>query len=226
MPDEHEIRNLCEASLEDVLNRLYLAPFYRWLYETKMRELAQAHLDRLPQPEPPQSRNKKQPPRKDELANLLLAILRQPGLSRQFLAAFPPGTQKALRILSWERVVNLQALETAVGGEIARLNPDERYRYYEPFQVVEEHGFVCVLRKPEMARWSYYHVLGRRQTYEIAKTAAPHATVLLDESRLLVTCENADALTELTLTGPAQGLVLRGVSGWRWAGDQHRRSWH
>ena len=42
-------------------------------------------------------------------------------------------------------------------------------------------------------------VLGRRETYEVTSEAAARVAVILDETRLLATCRNADALTELAL---------------------------
>ena len=76
MPDERITKQLMNASLEDVLNKLYPAVFLKWIYEASLKRVAQDHSGILPQLNASQRYGKAQDPRKTYLVQLLLAVFR------------------------------------------------------------------------------------------------------------------------------------------------------
>ena len=151
----HEIAKLIHAPIEDVLLKLYPAPFFKWLYEVNLRELADASPRALPQPDRPRLTDTDKAPKKAYLLSLLLAVLRDPALARRFFETLPEPTREAIAATTWERSVNLAALEKKLGRPIANQNPDERRIYYEPFLLPPEHGFLAI-ELEAAASWSYY----------------------------------------------------------------------
>ncbi len=154
MAMSYEIEKLMNAPLEDVLLKLYPAPFYKWLYDTSLAELAKSCPEVLPQPEPGKSSAREKTFKKAYLIDLLLAVLRKPPLARQFLETLPAGTREVILAATWERRVNLAALEKALGRLIATANPDAQRIHYEPFLLPPEHGFLLLL-KSSADHWIY-----------------------------------------------------------------------
>jgi hypothetical protein len=155
MAMSYEIEKLLHAPIEDVLLKLYPATFFKWLYDVNLQQLAKTHPDVLPQPDRPRPSETDKAPRKAYLISLLLAVLRDQARGRRFFETLPEKTREAIAAVTWERRVNLAALEQALGYPVASANPDERRIYYEPFLIPPEHGFLVILRDVE-DRWSYY----------------------------------------------------------------------
>jgi len=151
----HEIQKLRSAPIEEVLLKLYSATTLKWLYEASLRALAEAYPGALPQPEFPARTGAEKAPKKAYLISLLLAILRDQTMGRRFFESLPQATREVLAALTWEGEVNLAALEKRLRLQIARVNPDTRRLYYEPFLLPPENSLVMVLRTGENY-WNYY----------------------------------------------------------------------
>jgi len=166
MAMHHEIRSLLEASLEDVLVRLYSVTTLRWLYDVSLHALAESHAERLPVPPRAPGSNPGKAPRKADLVVLLLAVLRDKEMGRRFWESLPRPTRDLVAALTWERQASLEALEKSLGCPIAMVNPDQRRRHYEPFLLPPEFGLVALFRSMESA-WGYYphHNQPRKEDY-------------------------------------------------------------
>ncbi|MCI0539021.1 MAG: hypothetical protein L0Z50_27760, partial [Verrucomicrobiales bacterium] len=150
----YEIKNLLHAPLEDVLLKLCPATFLKWLYDVNLRQLAETYPEALRPPDRTQVSGLDKTPKKPYLITLLLAVFRDKAIGRQFFETLPPETREVLAALTWERRVNLAALEKTLGRQIAEANPDERRTYYEPFLLPPEHGFLALV-KSEESQWGY-----------------------------------------------------------------------
>ena len=171
MASYHEIQQILPAPIEEVLLKLYLAPFYRWLYETSLRGLAQAYPEALPQREPVRRSQADKAPTKDHLVDLLLAVLRNREIGRRFLATLPGPTRQALEALTWTRRANLESLEETIGEPIALLNPEAgRFVCLEPFLVQPQHGFLVLLPNAEENYWDHYARRGSPQKSDYSVT--------------------------------------------------------
>ena len=148
----HELTKLLAAPLEDVLLKIYPAPFFRWLYDVGLQNLQETYPNVLPQPDRMQRVGTDRVPKKSDLIVLLLAALKDAALGRQLFAALPQATRDVIAAVTWERRVNLAALEQTLGHTIAAQNPDERRDHYEPFLLPPEHGFLVILKIAERQR--------------------------------------------------------------------------
>lgn len=151
----HGQDKLLRAPLEEVLLKLYSAPFLRWLYDVSLKPLATACPEALPPPDRSQISGADKVPKKAYIVTLLLAVFRDPELGRRFFQALPKPTREALAAVTWERRVNVAALEKALGREIMKLHPDRGRYYYEPLVLGVEHGFLVIDRNIEDP-WGYY----------------------------------------------------------------------
>jgi hypothetical protein len=158
MASFHQMDNLKHASLEEVLLRLYPVTFLKWLYDVSLRQLAEAFPAALPPPDRSQRFGPDKAPNKACLVTLLLAVLRNPELGSRFLRALPNPTRAALAAAAWARRVNLAALEATLGVEVAKVNPEERRRYFEPLLLPVEHGFLALAR--DANGYSSYYAYG------------------------------------------------------------------
>jgi hypothetical protein len=141
----YEVERYLRAPLEDVLLKLYPAGTLKWCYEAGARAVLEAHPGALPQPpEPRRQLPGQSAPKKAYLVSLLIAILRNPELGREFYESLPPSTRKALTAVAWERQVNLAELEKRLGLSIAYPNPDQRFSYQDPFILQPEHSLLVV----------------------------------------------------------------------------------
>lgn len=151
----HDVGTAMYAPLEIVLNRWYPTPFLKWLYQTNLRQLAEANPTALPQPERKDIHGPEKTPKKAYLSGILLAVLRDEALARRFFETLPRPTRDLLAIVTWSRQANVAALERDLGFQVVFPNPEEPRRSYEPFVVPPEHGFCLVQRDPP-DRWGYY----------------------------------------------------------------------
>jgi hypothetical protein len=162
----YEIKKMLDAPIEDVLLKLYPVTFYKWLYDVNLRQLAQSYSEALPQPDRASFIGADKVPKKAYLAALLLAAFRDQAMGRRFYNTLPPATRDVIAAVTWEQRVNLAALEKALGGQIAAVNPDDRRIYYEPILLPPEHGFLVVLKNAEYD-WGYYsgHAKPKKEDY-------------------------------------------------------------
>jgi len=171
MPALHDIKKLLHAPLEDVLLKLYSVSFLKWLYDVSLRQLVEANPNTLPPLDSTQVSGKDRVPKKAYLVALVLAVLRNPALGRQWLAALPKPAQVVLTAACWEQRVNVATIETTLGQPVAHVNPDERRQYYEPLILLPEHGFLVVLANTQ-DYWGFYSYPGRakprKQDYSLA----------------------------------------------------------
>jgi len=155
MPAAYEIEKLLHAPLEEVLLKMYPAMFLRWLYDVSLRQLAQAFPDALPPPDRTQISGADRIPKKAYLIELLRLVLRDPNLGPRFFEALPTTTREVLTAATWERELNLAAIERTLGQPVAEVNPDKRRMYYEPFILAPEHGFLIVMENRDSHRGYY-----------------------------------------------------------------------
>ena len=150
----HEIEKLTHAPLEDVLLRLYPAAVFKWLYDVSLRQLAESLPNTPGQPKSARPSAADKAPRKPDLIVLLIRILRDKELGRRFFQLLPGPSRDVIEAATWERCVNLAALEKTLGLPIAMANPDTRRIYFEPFLLPPEHGFLALLKNAEN-QWDY-----------------------------------------------------------------------
>jgi len=151
-----EVETAMKAPLEIVLNRWYPTPFLKWLYLTNLRQLAEANPTTLPQPDRKDVSSPEKLPKKAYLSALLLLVLHDKELGRRLFETLPRPTRDVLAILTWSRQANVAALERDLGFQVVFPNPEERRRFYEPFFVPPEHGFILIQRDPP-DRWGGYY---------------------------------------------------------------------
>ena len=151
----HEIGTLRDAPLEEVLLKLYPATILKWLYDVNLRELAETYPGALPQLDRTLTYGADKTPKKAYLMALLLAVLRDKTMGGRFFSTLPEPTRSVLAAVTWEKQVNLAALEQSLGCQIAVQNPEERRTFYEPFVLPPAHGFLLVGRSGD-DRWYYY----------------------------------------------------------------------
>lgn len=172
MPSLDEVGSAMKAPLETVLNRWYATSFLRWLYQTSLRQLAEANPAALPQPERKDKDGPEKVPRKAYLCNLLLTVLRDQELGRQCYNSLPSPTRDLVLILTWSRQANVAALEREFGFPVVVPNPQQQRRWYEPFLVTPENGFCFVQRDPPCS-WGYVGLNGAVERKDFA-VALPH----------------------------------------------------
>jgi hypothetical protein len=160
MITSYELQKYLSASLEDVLRKLYPAPLFKWLYEVTMRHLVETYPAAFPRPALERQAQADRTPHKPYLVELLLAILQNGTIGREFFGRLPPATRAALEVLTWEKYLNLAALEKAVGQPIVEVNPDTKRIVYEPFLLPAEHGFLFLLQNRKDP-WDYFNRSGK-----------------------------------------------------------------
>jgi hypothetical protein len=151
----YAIGKLLHAPLEDVLQKLYPATFLKWLYDVNLRQLAESCPETLRPPDRAQVSGADQTPKKAYLITLFLAVFQDKAMGRRFYETLPLETREVLAAATWERRVNLAALEKTLGRQIAELNHDERRSSVEPYLLPQEHGFLSIVNSEE-SHWGYY----------------------------------------------------------------------
>jgi hypothetical protein len=154
VPTYFTIQENIDEPLETVLFKLYPATFLKWLWETSLKDLVDAHHDLLPQGDDSEPCGKSKTPKKGALAMLLLDILEDKTLCTPFFESLPEATQSALSLLVWQGAMPLADAEETIGTPLADLNPDKRRWHFDAFITRPEHGFVCVLKNSEYG-WGY-----------------------------------------------------------------------
>lgn len=154
-----EIQRFDESPLTDVLTALYPVGFLRSLHKSHLVPLAKANPQTLPQPEPARGPGKNQYPVKAVIIELLVAILADRLIARQFIGNLDPAVQKALRILTWESKMPLGDLESSVGEEIGH-SRDESVRFNHHLVASERFGFICLMKKVDASHYGSFNQQG------------------------------------------------------------------
>ncbi len=154
MASIHETESLLSLPIEVVLLKLYPVGFLKWLYDVNLRQLVETYPAVLRPPDRTQIFGLEKAPKKAYLTALLLAVCQDKEMGRRLFETLPPETREVLDAVTWERRMNLAALEKRLGRQIVVANPDERRANYEPFLIPPEHGFLVIVKSQE-SQWGY-----------------------------------------------------------------------
>ena len=161
----HDTLKLLKAPIEDVLLKFYPAPFLKWLYEISLRQLASDFPGALPQPDRARPSDPDKAPKRAFLVALLQAVLQDPAMERRFFATLPPQTRELIAAATWDRRVNLAALERTLRRQVAMPNGSNHRFCDNPFILPPEHGFLAILRHSDEWYDSYRGDKAKKEDY-------------------------------------------------------------
>lgn len=97
---------------------MYPVTVFKWLYDINLRKLQETHPDALPQPDRASRFGSDKTLKKAYLITLLLAVLRDREMARQFFETLPTMTREAIAAVTWEPRANLATLEKTLGCQL------------------------------------------------------------------------------------------------------------